>query len=101
MGPRNECGDDKGGMVTFHLSKVMRPSQMVTTGFDFEVCYARSLDIAMTLAGRHLVKLRQGLTELVPGMAADSIGYCLRLVAAWIVKACGVDGEQFRHCRKG
>ena len=100
MGPRNECGDDKGGMVAFHVSKVMWPSQMVTTGFDFEICSARSLDIAMTLAGWHPVKFWQGLTDLVPGMAAGDIGYYLRLVAAWIVKAPRVYGEQVRHSRE-
>src|SRR6266849_10862406 len=49
---------------------------------------------------RHLVEYRQGRIEVIPGVTAHAVRHHLRLVSAWIVKACGVHGEQIRHRRK-
>src|SRR5712664_2603679 len=49
---------------------------------------------------RHLVEYRQRRIEAIPGVTAHAVRHHLRLVSAWIVKACGMHGEQIRHGRK-
>ncbi len=49
---------------------------------------------------RHLVECRQFGVEVVPRQGAHAIGHHLRLVAARVVQACRVDGEDLRHGRK-
>jgi glutathione S-transferase len=91
---------DRGRRKTQRLGRPARPRRAGRR--DRAVCDATSgvADGRACSRRRHLVELRRGRVEMIPGVAAHMVCHHLRLVAAGFVESRGVNGEEVGHRRE-